>query len=94
MGPIWRDGSPVECLAAFEGRGPGGRAALAAGVPRVFGWRGRNFRVEKILDVWKDTGEWWDGEEEKTFVRLLTTGGGTVELFHSDRGWHVYKTYD
>jgi hypothetical protein len=81
-------------MAGFAGRGPGGRAALSAGVPLVFRWRGRSFRIEKILDVWKDTGEWWDGEEEKTFVRVLTAGGGTLELFRRGLRWHVYKAYD
>lgn len=52
--------------------------------------------VEKVLECWRDTGCWWEGESEKVFYRLLCHDGSVREIFR-DLGsgqWFLYKTYD
>lgn len=37
-----------------------------------FGRRWR--RIGRVLDWWRETGRWWEGEEEKEFMRLQAGG--------------------
>jgi DNA relaxase NicK len=52
--------------------------------------------VQNILDEWKDTGRWWDGEDEKVFYRLTGTGGAVYELCSDGRlnQWNLYRVLD
>jgi len=53
-------------------------------------------RVEQVLDCWRDTGCWWEGESEKLFYRLSLDSGAVVEVYW-DLGthtWMLYKVYD
>lgn len=52
------------------------------GYPRRFFWH-RWYRVVEILDEWRETGAWWDGEEERVVVRVLTAEGALFELERS-----------
>lgn len=48
-----------------------------------------------ILDSWRDTGAWWDGELEKTFWRVETSGGGVFELWQDTAGaWGLWRVWD
>ena len=52
--------------------------------------------VRKIMEIWKDTGCWWQAESEKAFYRLLCHDNSIREVF-LDLGsgeWFLYKTYD
>ncbi|PKM47846.1 MAG: hypothetical protein CVV03_01305 [Firmicutes bacterium HGW-Firmicutes-8] len=64
--------------------------------PLAFRWNGRWAPVNRILEIWKDTGAWWDGEAEKTFYRLETSAGGLYELYldNADQTWFLYRIYD
>ncbi len=65
------------------------------GCPVKVRWRQRSFLV-RVLDVWEDTGAWWEGEAEKVFYRVELASGGLLELYR-DTGtgkWHVYRVYD
>ncbi len=64
--------------------------------PRRFFWIKNWIDVQDILDEWKDTGRWWDGEAEKTFYRLTTNGGAVYELFADRRmnQWNLYRVLD
>jgi hypothetical protein len=48
-----------------------------------------------VLDVWPDTGSWWDGEEESLFFRIAAADGKLFELIRDRSGrWRLYKIYD
>ncbi|WP_157109890.1 hypothetical protein [Thermanaeromonas toyohensis] len=51
--------------------------------------------MREVLDRWKDTGEWWNGETPKLFVRFLTDSG-VWELYRDlpDGRWFFYRRYD
>lgn len=67
----------------------------AGGRPERFRWRKRWYRVTGIPDFWKETGRWWAGEPEKTFL-CVHAGGGAFEIYReADSGkWYLYKVYD
>lgn len=69
------------------------------GLPRRFRWQGRWFWVDDVLEFWRDTGQWWEGEAEKAFFRLQAGAGGAgkglFELYRVESGeWRLYKVYD
>lgn len=68
----------------------------ARGLPAGFIWRGRFCRVERVLDLWRETGCWWAGERPRVFYRVAVVGGGVFELYREDGAatWYLYKTYD
>lgn len=52
--------------------------------------------VRTVLERWKDTGRWWEGESVKLFFRVETADGGFWEIY-LDTGtqmWHLYRVYD
>jgi len=75
-----------------------GRVEVVAkdGVPCVFKWRGRRYLVRKVLEKWKDTGRWWEGEAAKLFFRVETAGGGLWEVYLDTARceWQLYRVYD
>ncbi|MBS3977756.1 MAG: hypothetical protein KGZ75_13730 [Syntrophomonadaceae bacterium] len=64
-------------------------------LPRMFRYRDSIFAV-KVLEVWKDIGEWWNGEAEKIFYRVAAAGGSVFELYQDlgSKRWFLYKVYD
>jgi len=67
------------------------------GHPRRFFWRGKQYRVRRILELWLDIGAWWEGEPEKAFWRVETSEGGIFELYRERQDpqtWYLYKIYD
>ncbi|RJX20100.1 MAG: hypothetical protein C4570_04365 [Ammonifex sp.] len=65
-------------------------------LPGSFSWRGKTYTVRAILEAWKDTGRWWEGEPPKLFFRVETADGGLWEVYldTADESWHLYKVYD
>ncbi len=66
------------------------------GRPVSFRWRGRRYAIRTILETWKDTGRWWEGEGTKVFLRAGGAGGALWEIYFDTAGatWHLYKVYD
>ncbi|OGS69583.1 MAG: hypothetical protein A2Y96_02040 [Firmicutes bacterium RBG_13_65_8] len=63
--------------------------------PVSFRWQNRWHAVQAVLDVWPDTGSWWDGEEESLFFRITAAGGKLFELVRDRSGrWRLYRIYD
>jgi len=64
--------------------------------PLHFLYNGRWIKVNQTLDLWKDTGTWWDGEAEKTFHRIESSDGSLYELYHDSfsQSWFLYRVYD
>lgn len=52
--------------------------------------------VEKVLERWRDTGCWWEGESEKAFFRVLCQDGGIREIYCdlASQQWFLYRVYD
>jgi len=63
--------------------------------PMQFWWRGRWHQISRIEDFWLDAGEWWQGEGEKAFYRVIA-GGAVYELYYDrkDNVWGMYRVYD
>lgn len=72
------------------------RVKLENGAPRFFWRRGRRHAVLQVLERWRDTGRWWEGEAPKLFFRLETAGGGLWEIYldTAEDRWYLYKMYD
>lgn len=64
--------------------------------PGAFWWRGERYAVAAVLERWRDTGRWWEGEAPKLFFRLQTPEGGLWEIYLDtrDKTWYLYKVYD
>lgn len=65
-------------------------------IPSAFRFNGKLRVVTKVLEIWKDTGCWWNGEAEKMFYRAEADGNGLYEFFLDieHQVWYLYKTYD
>jgi hypothetical protein len=64
--------------------------------PAAFHWRGRDYRISAIQDLWRTVGAWWDGEGETTFFRVLAHSGGIFELRydHVNDDWRLHRVED
>jgi len=64
--------------------------------PRRFFWIKKWVFVERIMDVWSEVGQWWDGEPERTVYRILADSGKMFELQFQmmNNIWMLYKVYD
>lgn len=66
------------------------------GEPRTLILSDVRLEVAQILDYWRDTGCWWEGESEKAFYRLYFQEGRVYEIYQDQesRHWFLYKVYD
>ncbi len=65
------------------------------GAPLAFSFRGRH-RVARVLEAWREAGEWWEGHGERQVYRVETEGGGVFELLFDleRRDWTLTRNYD
>lgn len=64
-------------------------------VPKAFFWAGKWHKVVRVLEEWRDTGEWWKGEGEKKFYRVETHWGLFEILYDTaTSSWRLYRAYD
>lgn len=65
------------------------------GLPIGFVWNGADYTITDVLEEWRDTGCWWDGEGEKAFYHLRTISG-EYELYQDlmQNTWHLYRIMD
>ncbi len=109
VGSVVRTLRPAGAREGGGARGPspvGGAAGKplrvrlgVGGIPAAVAWTGgdrpRWRPVERILDVWKETGAWWEGEGEITVFRLLLAGGILAEVDRvADGIWLLHRIYD
>jgi len=54
------------------------------------------YKVKQILECWRLTGAWWDGQPERTFFRVLTDHYGIFELSfdHAKSEWKLSRVED
>ena len=69
---------------------------LKGGRPCSFRWRGRHYPIRTILERWKDTGRWWEGEGTKVFLRAGGVHGALWEIYFDTArsAWYLYRVYD
>jgi cell division septal protein FtsQ len=78
-------------------RSPAGKIKVVGkDLPESFSWRGKTYTVRTVLETWKDTGRWWEGEPAKLFYRVETADNGLWEIYldTAAQSWHLYKVYD
>jgi len=66
-----------------------------AGSPSRFYWPDKWRPVARVIDYWRESGEWWDGEEEKDYYLIASGGGGCYELCREAPGeWALSRVLD
>jgi hypothetical protein len=65
-------------------------------VPYQFLWQQQLVVVQRILDYWRDIGEWWHNEPELWFWRVQSRQQGVYELAWdpAKNQWWLYYIYD
>ncbi|MCY0865426.1 MAG: DUF6504 family protein [Sulfobacillus sp.] len=65
-------------------------------VPRKFFWNQRMIAIRRIIDYWRDIGEWWLDEPELWFWRVEGSDRGVYELaWNPEKNqWWLYHVYD
>jgi hypothetical protein len=65
-------------------------------VPQKFVWQRQLVVVQRILDYWRDIGEWWHSEPELWFWRVQSYDQGVYELAWdpTKNQWWLYHVYD
>ena len=65
---------------------------LRGAVPGQLSWDGRAKRVRRILNAWRETGYWWEGEHEKDFYRVECDAGQYDIYRDRETGeWFLYR---
>ncbi len=62
----------------------------------AFIWRKRLYRVNEVIDWWREPAEWWNGSRIRLCVRLNATNSstGTYELHRLSEQWFLSKVLD
>jgi hypothetical protein len=64
---------------------------------RLLQWRGRNYRIQQVLERWQWRGRWWNDPsfqgDCRTYYRVQTHRG-TFELFQRDGDWTLSRELD
>ena len=50
------------------------------GMPQSFVWEGRLYAGLRLLERWKESGCWWDGEPGRLVFRMKDASGRIFEL--------------
>lgn len=64
-------------------------------LPKAFTWHNRIYQIQKVIDAWKEVGEWWNNATPRTVYRVLTPQG-TYEIHYLQQPncWILYAIYD
>lgn len=92
-----------EVLESVETTGEGAQAGEVR--PRAFRWRGRDYRVVRVLGHWREDPGWWrrpDGEpvriEQADLWRVEAGSGhpgpGVYELVRRGGEWRLDRVWD
>ena len=71
------------------------KVVVREGRPERIHLNGKSYRVTAIADSWREVGYWWEGEEERDFYRVETSGGAYV-IYRSraTSHWFLHKVLD
>jgi hypothetical protein len=54
----------------------------------------RVYRVQAVIDQWREMGAWWNGEPERRVIRVETADHGVYDLEHQGGAWYIYRVWD
>jgi hypothetical protein len=62
----------------------------------AFIWKKRLYRVNEIINWWREPSDWWNGKAMRFFVRLNATNSstGTYELYKMGDEWFLSRILD
>lgn len=65
-------------------------------VPTRFVWNRKPIGIQRVLDYWREVGEWWHDEPELWIWRVQGWNQGVYELAWDTgrRQWWMYHIYD
>ena len=61
-----------------------------------FIWKKRLYRINEILNWWREPAEWWHGKAIRLFVRVSATNSNTgiYELHKTGEEWFLSRILD
>lgn len=76
---------PIQVGYAKDGRTPG-----------WFLWRRRKYEVREVATEWHQTGSWWQGGGERTYLRIIASNGAAYDLCYDTAGheWRLDVLHD
>jgi len=62
----------------------------------AFIWRKRLYRVNEVINWWREPADWWNGKAIRFFVRVIATNSstGTYELYQLGEAWFLHRVLD
>ena len=62
----------------------------------AFIWRKRLYRVDEVVNWWREPPEWWSGKAVRFFIRVNATNSstGTFELYELGEEWFLHRVLD
>lgn len=69
---------------------------LDGGMPAVFSWNGRSYRVVDVIGRWRIEGRWWEDGRDREYWRVEVKGGAVCDLYrdHLAGRWHLERLWD
>lgn len=62
----------------------------------AFIWRRRLYRIDEVINWWREPSQWWNGKAMRFFVRVnaMNSSMGTYELYRLGDEWFLHKVLD
>jgi len=62
----------------------------------AFTWRKRLYRVNEVINWWREPSEWWNGKAMRLFVRVnaINSTTGAYELCKLGEEWFLHRIFD
>ena len=62
----------------------------------AFIWRKHLYRINEVINWWREPSEWWNGESMRLFLRVNARNSsiGTYELYKLGEEWFLRRVLD
>ena len=50
--------------------------------------------ITQVMDCWRESGEWWNGEAPRQIWRMYTDKQAVFDLEQIDDSWSIYRVWD
>jgi len=64
------------------------------GAPNSFIDRGTTYHVDILLDYWRESGNWIEGEPHRTVFRILTRNHACLDIEEQSGNWTIYRVFE
>ncbi|WP_425388164.1 DUF6504 family protein [Alicyclobacillus ferrooxydans] len=51
-------------------------------------------KITEVVDCWRESGEWWNGEPPRQIWRVFTDKNGFFDLEQVGDAWSIYRVWD